>query len=224
MAKRGQRSERRADYLRSLTRDKLHLRPGALAAAPPAIRVHFESDWEPVVVFRRQLERFPVGLIQFWSLQERGHVIVGADVSRYVPGPQQSGTHELDGVAHVSLDDLVLANNQPLLAIGHLLDHLIGCLGAMEEAWLSDGGGITPRWREVGEALQELHALGYSESEAARADVHRYFAEGLAGFCRDRRRLNVADPLLERLLGRTVMSESFWDGGGAIPPRRKADV
>jgi hypothetical protein len=200
----------RAAALRALTRVKLHLVPGALEQVPTAISEHFDSPWAPVEVFKQQLRPFPTGLLRFWAAQERGHVLIGPQDRDYMPGQQRCGQRMLDGVAHVALADLATANSRPLVLVGRLLDHLLGCRGAADGAWLSDGGGITPRWQEVGQRVQELFALGYGQSEAAQHDPHAYFAEGLAAYCIDRRALNVADPLLERLLHRTVMNEGFW--------------
>lgn len=212
MPKRKSKHERdeRAAALRALTRRKLHLVPGALARLPTAISERFDNPWAAVETLKRQLRPFPTGLLRFWAAQERGHVLIGPRDRGYVPGPQQCGRRILDGVAHLALADLAAANARPLVLIGHLLDHLLGCYGAPEGTWLSDGGGITPRWQEVGRQVRELFALGYGQSEAAQRDPHVYFAEGLAAYCRDRRALNVADPLLERLLRRTVMNEAFW--------------
>jgi len=199
--------------LRALTRAKLHLVPGALARVPTALSERFDNPWAPVEALKQQLRPFPTGLLRFWAAQERGHVLIGPQDRGYVPGPQQCGRRTLDGVAHVALADLAAANTRPLVLIGHLLDHLLGCHGAAGGPWLSDGGGITSRWQEVGRQIQELFALGYGQSEAAQRDPHAYFAEGLAAYCRDRRALNVADPLLERLLRRTIMNEAFWAAG-----------
>ena len=110
----------------------------------------------------------------------------------------------------MALADLATGSRRSLVLVGYMLDHLLGCGGAADGAWLSDGGGIRPRWREVGGRLRELASLGYSVSESGAHGTHAYFAEGLAAYCHDRRQLNVADPLLERLLHGTVMSEAFW--------------
>lgn len=204
------REDEHAAALRALKRAKLHLTPGALARVGTAVGEHFDNPWAAVEALARQLHPFPSGLLRFWAAQERGHVLIGPRDGGYVPGPQPCGRRTLDGVAHVALADLAAANDRPLELIGYLLDHLLGCRGALAGAWLSDGGGITPRWQEVGRQVQELFALGYGQSAAARQDAHAYFAQGLAAYCRHRQALNVADPRLERLLRRTVMSDAFW--------------
>jgi len=162
----------RAAELRALTRAKLHLAPGALEQVPTAISEHFDSPWAPVEVFKQQLRPFPTGLLYFWAAQER---LIGPQDQDYMPGPQQCGQRVLDGVAHVALADLATANSRPLVLVGRLLDHLLGCRGAADGVWLSDGGGITPRWQEVGQRVRELFALGYGQSEAAQHDPQTYF-------------------------------------------------
>ena len=139
-------------------------------------------------------------------------MLMGSMDRGYVPGVQLCGRRVLYGVAHVALADLAQRNKRPLVLVGYVLDHLLGCKGAADGVWLSDGGGITPRWQEVGGCLRDIVSLGYGSDESGDCDAHAYFAEGLAAYCHDRRQLNVADPLLERLLRRTVMSDSFWEG------------
>jgi len=210
----GQGNDRQSAALRGLARRKLHLVPGALARLPTGIGEHFASPWTSVNILQLQLRPFPAGLLEFWTTHERGHVLIGSIDRGYVPGPQPWRRRVLDGVAYMALPDLATGSRRPLMLVGYLLDHLLGCSGAIEGAWLSDGGGITPRWRDVGGRLRELVSLGYSVSESGAHDAHAYLAGGLAAYCHDRRQLNVADPLLERLLRTTVMSDAFWAAKG----------
>jgi len=198
------------DVLRALTRSKLHIAPGTLARASGAIGDCFESPWAPVEELGRRLPGFGVGLLRYWAIQERGHVLIGPSDRGYLPGQQQWGRHQLDGVAFVSVVDLARASRRPLVLVAHMLDHLLGCAGAVDGPWLSDGGGTTAGLREVGQRVRELHRLGYSRGQEAQCDLHEYFAEALVDFCLDRRALNVADPPMERLLRRTLMNEAFW--------------
>ena len=201
--------DRRATTVRALARAKLHVQPGGLAKVPAATRESFHGSWAPVNALVRQLRPLSTGLLRFWAEQERGHVHIGPLDGGYVPGAQTCGQRTLDGVAHVSLVDLAVGSSRPLTLVGHLLDHLLGCYGEPGGQWLSDGGGITPRWLEVGQQIRDLCDLGYGQPRGVKLSLHRYFAEGLASYCRDRRALNVVDPLLERLLRRTVMSDAF---------------
>jgi hypothetical protein len=76
--------------------------------------------------------------------------------------------------------------------------------------WLSGGGGMNPTWRESGSRLQRVFALGYGVDRAAQSNVQDYLAQSLALFCRDRRRLNVADPQIYKWFRSTLWSKAFW--------------
>jgi hypothetical protein len=101
--------------------------------------------------------------------------------------------------------------------VGHLLDHLLGCRGDPLGGWLSDGHGLNHSWRERGRQVAPLFELGYAIDEVAATSSRQYFARSVAWYIQDRRRLNVTDPLIERLLRQTLFSESFcrrtlpWD-------------
>ena len=123
-------------------------------------------------------------------------MLIGPQDGGYVPGLQRCGRRTLDGVAHIGLVSLAQNSRRPLVLVGHLLDHLLGSHGDAGGAWLSAGGGISPRWRDVGRQVAELCDLGYGRSAEAKRDARVYFAEGLADWCCDRRSLNVVDPLL----------------------------
>jgi len=199
-----------SEVLRALTRSKLHIAPGTLAQASGAIGDCFASPWAPVEELGRQLQGFGIGLLRYWAVQERGHVLIGPSDHGYLPGQQQWGRRQLDGVAFVSVVDLARASRRPLALVAHMLDHLLGCAGTVDGPWLSDGGGTTAGLREVGQRVRELHRLGYGRSQEAQRDVHEYFAEALVDCCLDRRALNVADPQMEGLLSRTLLNEAFW--------------
>ena len=184
--------------------------PGALDHVPATVGERFGSPWGPVEALLELLRPLPAALLRFWAAQPRGHVLIDPLGGEYVVGLQPCGNRLLDCVAHVAVAELGVDSGRPLLLVGHLLDHLLGCCGAAGGMWLSGGGGITQRWREVGRQIAELYDLGYGRTDMAQCDPRRYFAEGLAGWCQDRRALNAADPRLERLLSRTVMCEAFW--------------
>jgi hypothetical protein len=113
-------------------------------------------------------------------------------------------------VAFLSVEDLALDNERPIHVLGHLIDHYLGCDGDVQGLWLSDGGGISARWREAGRRLTDLFALGYAVDPVAQASVRDYFAQSLALYCRDRQHLNVADPQIYKWLRNTLWAEAFW--------------
>jgi hypothetical protein len=187
--------------------------PGLLDLVPAEVSKGFGSTWAPVQALQARLHVLPAPLLWFWAEHERGHVLIGPDDLGYIPGLQRCGQRTLDCVAHVSLQSLAAGGHRPLVLVGHLIDHLLGCHGEPDGRWLSAGGGVCSHWRDVGRQVAEFSQLGYGRAEVANQDPTAYFAQGLADWCHDRVALNVADPLLEKLLSRTVMNPAFWATG-----------
>jgi hypothetical protein len=52
--------------------------------------------------------------------------------------------------------------------------------------------------------------LGYGVDEVAQSHPRDYFAQSLALYCRDRGRLNVADPQIYRWFRSTLWNKAFW--------------
>ena len=69
---------------------------------------------------------------------------------------------------------------------------------------LSQVGHIPFNW-----ILTRLFALGYGVDEIARANVRDYFAQSLALYCRERQRLNVADPQVVKWFRTTLWQAGF---------------
>jgi len=88
----------------------------------------------------------------------------------------------LEGLVRVA--DLAQDNEGPLHALGHLIDHHLGCGGEAEGRWLSEGGGLVPDWQRAGERLPRLFDLGYAADHVAGSSVQDYFAQSLALYCR----------------------------------------
>jgi hypothetical protein len=120
------------------------------------------------------------------------------------------GQRQAHNVAFVSVDDLARDNDRPLHVIGHLIDHHMGCGGDPDGQWLSQGGGVNSSWLEAGARLSRLFALGYGVDEVAQHNVKDYFAQSLAYFCRDRQRLNAADPQIYKWFRSTLWDRAFW--------------
>ncbi len=186
--------------LRALLSDKLHAFPGAHAHSPGTL----------LKALLRQLNPLPTGLLRWWAAHPRGHVVIVSEGRGYVPGPQTAGVYALDGVAWVGAEAVLTKEPGPLEAIAHLLDHLLGCNGEVEGPWLSEGGGVSPPWREVGARLHSLFTLGYGATKEAQTNPRAYFAWGFVLNLRDPGALNAADPRLQRLLRTTLLSEGFW--------------
>ncbi len=185
----------------------IHLVPDLWHTAPAAAREYFPDPFAPARLVAARCARLPAALLDWWVGLPTGHVLITAQTSRYTVGQLADEPRPLCHVAQVSLSDT--RTPALFLWLGQLLDHHLGTGGASTGGWLSDGGGIGPRWQAVGQRIQQLAGLGYGFSAAARADPHVYFAEGLAAYLHDRQALNVQDPKLARLLHSTLMDEGF---------------
>jgi hypothetical protein len=184
--------------------------PQLLVQASPWVRDVFDHAWAPMRAFARQLCGLPPALWDYLLSCAGGFVAISGGESRYVPGPGIIRHRKVHNVAFVSVEDLAADNERPLHVIGHLVDHHLGCGGEPEGLWLSEGGGVMTRWREAGGRLQGLFALGYGLDGVARANERDYFAQSLAIYCRDRQRLNIADPQITRWFRSTLCSDAFW--------------
>lgn len=199
-----------ADPVQDWLHARARLMPDLLAQSPPWVRGVFDHSWAPMRALSQQVRQLPP---QLWSQLlsgESGYAVICTGDSRYVPGPASIRRRQLVNVAFVSVEDLAAANERPLHVLGHLIDHHLGCGGDVEGPWLSEGGGAPERWRQAGQRLSELYALGHAIDPVARSGVRDYFAQSLALYCLDRQRLNVADPLIDKWLRTTLWDEAFW--------------
>jgi hypothetical protein len=186
------------------------LMPDLLPRSAPWVRGVFDHAWAPMRALADQVRLLPNGLWDFLSSCPDGFVVISPNSSRYEPGLATVGRRQLRNVAFVSVEDLAEDNEQTLHIIGHLVDHYLGCAGEEQGMWLTDGGGLVPRWQEAGQRLHELFVLGYGVDEVAQANVRDYFARSLAWYCRERQALNVADPQIEKWLRSTLWDAGFW--------------
>jgi hypothetical protein len=184
--------------------------PRLLTQAPRWVRELFEHDWAPVEALSAQARLLPAGLWTYLLTCTRGFVVIYLGDSQYLPGPTSVRGQSVHNVAFVSVEDLARGNDQPLHVIGHLIDHHLGCGGDLEGSWLTGGAGVTPAWQQAAKRLAGLYPLDYGVDEVARSNIQDYFAQSLAIYCRDRQRLNVADPQICRWLRDTLFDERFW--------------
>ena len=196
--------------LQALWRDKMHVASRAFELSPPFVQDHFEYALEATDVLLDELRPFPTGLLELWQDTHRGHVVVTHRPSDYRPGPQSWRDGQLESVCYVSLGDLCEDKKRAMVAVFHLLDHVWGSWGAAGELWLSDGGGVTERLERVGQRFVKIQALGYGHEELGVSSAHDYFAHGLWMYFQARQRLNVLDPLLEKLYRGTLLRENLW--------------
>lgn len=197
-----------SDIIRRLMVTKMGLDPGVLRQADPALAGQYDSQWAPVERLTSLVSALPAGALHFLANHPEGRLRVSSR-SGYVAGEFTWREQLHRNVAFFSLYDL----ESPFTCMcitANLLDHLLGCHGEADGRWLSDGGGTTPDLETTGSEINQLYHLGYGIDEEARQAPSDYLARSLAWFIEDRRALNVADPRMERLLGRTLMNESFW--------------
>ncbi|MGD2207181.1 MAG: hypothetical protein PVH17_10405 [Anaerolineae bacterium] len=184
--------------------------PQLLVQAPPWVRGVFDHAWAPMQALTRQVSSLPDALCDYLMACEVGFLAICPGESRYQLGPGRIRDREVQNVAYVSVEDLAHDNERPLHVIGHLIDHHLGCGGDPKGPWLTDGGGATPGWQEAGGRLPGLFALGYGPDEIALSDVRNYFAQSLALYCRERQRLNVADPQIHKWFRSVLWNKGFW--------------
>jgi len=191
-----------------LLHNKIHVADGAYAASGRGVQGRFASGWSAALHVAQLLGGLPDAALGWWAEQPGGHLLLTSGDDGYRAA--LAVDEELrQGVACLPLAWVIEGNREGLAAALRPLDHLLGCAGA-EGHWLSEGGGITPRWARIGGQIAGLFRLGYGESPASRQNAHAYLAEGLALALINRRRLNVNDPKLERLLFASLLSEGFW--------------
>lgn len=194
--------------LRALLREKVHSQPGTLARLPSGQAERLRSPLELGRLALAPLSRAPLELLAFWQAHGRGHVAINPLRHEYVAGVQPVGRRACDGVAWLAASRLLA---EPGLAepLANLLDHLLGSDGQPGGLRLSDGGGRTAAWAEVGQRLRRQYSLGYAPTEAA-ASPATYFAWGLRGYLAAAPGWAIVDPGLERLLRSSLFDSQFW--------------
>ena len=189
---------------------RARLMPDLLSQSPPWVRGVFDHGWAPMRALAKQLDLLPHHVWSHLLCWDGGYAAIRTGRSEYVPGPARIRHQRVANIAYVSIEDLAADNEQPLHVLGHLIDHHLGCGGDPERRWLTGGGGTSDHWRQAGQRLAELFALGHAVDPVAQSGIQDYFAQSLALFCRDRRRLNVADPLIDRWFRKTLWNKAFW--------------
>lgn len=191
---------------------RARLEPNLLSRSPPFVRGVFDHAWAPRQALAQQISALPEALWQYLMSFSSGFAFVHSGDSCYAPGPAAVRDLSVHNVAFIAVQDLALDNERPLHAIGHLIDHHLGSGGAPDGPWLSEGGGTAPFLHKAAMRLPSLYVLGYGIDGVAQANPRDYFAQSLATYVRDRRRLNVADPQIHKWFRSTLWSDAFWRG------------
>ncbi len=198
--------------LEMLWRERMHTDPQAIDLAPVAVRQTFGSIWEPAERMRCYLSLLPAGLLSLWLDQARGHLIFTHLPSRYLPGPYTWRGREFEGTCTVCTTDLAQQPCTALMAVGDLIDHLLGSGLKTDGAWLADGAGLTGGLRELASRLAKLHELGYAMPRDVRDTPRSYFSRTFALYLTDSAGLNLRDPLAYRFFHHALLSETWWRG------------
>ncbi len=198
--------------LETLWRDRMHTDPQAIDLAPLAVRQTFGSIWEPAERMRGYLSLLPAGLLSLWLGQARGHLIFTQLPSAYHPGTYTWRGREYGGVCTIGTTDLAQQPCTALMAVGDLIDHLLGSGLEADEAWLADGAGLTDSLRELAPRLAKLHALGYATPRGVTDTPRSYFSRTFALYLTDSAGLNIADPLAYRFFHHALLSDAWWGG------------
>ena len=182
---------------------RVHISPDALARSPGHVAEHFATVSDALAATLALLRPLPEGLIERWLATPRGHVVIDARRHGFAAGKSRFRGRTLQDVAWVKLTLLVDDPVAYLAPVGALIARIIG--------WEQPDARADQRWRDFERGVQSGFDAGYGRSDAARADVNAYLAEGVAWYLADPRGLNIADPRLHKLLRATVFSEAFWE-------------
>lgn len=189
----------------------MHIVSGSLAASPGHVTEHFATPAAALSAAGSWLQRLPDPLFVCWLASPGGHIVLNADRHGFAQGESMYQGRTLVDVAWLRLavypDDRVGF----LTPVGHLISHLVGW-GSGEQgqpAFVAPAPALRA-WDQFASGVQSCFQAGYGLSAASRSDTTVYLAEGIAAYLDDRRRLNVRDPRLEKLLAATLFRESAY--------------
>lgn len=200
----------REHALKALWRERIHLDPNALAASPRSVQSHFETAWQLVEAYLHLMAPFPAGLLNWWLCQPSGHIIISTVSSSYRPGVQTWRGQSYVSVAFIATQDLLGSGKEAFLSSTLLLDHLFGCGAAQDQAYFSQGYGLTPDLSDAAQRYIAIEQLQYGHAELDITSAGDYLAETLWLAVHDRQKLNRIDPLVEKLYRQTLLTERFW--------------
>lgn len=191
--------------LRQVWRRLIHTDPSAIEGGQDS----WTSIWEPSEALLLALGKLPDGLLSYWLYVDRGHIVIDAGPSAYHPGPQSWQGRTFEGLCHLGSGDLATDEASIWQALFALFDHLLGsaCLGNER---LSDGKGASPHLQGAARRLRTACDLGYASELLGVSTPPGYLAHGWLLYLTHRKALNVADPILCRLLDDSLMNDAFW--------------
>ena len=214
--------------LQRLLETRVHIVSGSLAVSPGHVTEQFATPAAALAATRPWLRRLPDPLLALWLAAPGGDVILNAGLHGFVPGDSAYQGRTLLDVAWLKLavyaDDPVAF----LTPLGHLIAHLLGWgsglssySGTQAQPALDAPAPVLRAWDQFVNGVQSCFRAGYGLSTAAQTDVTAYLAEGIAAYLDDRRRLNVRDPRLHKLLASTVFRETSYSARTGLPHREQ---
>ena len=216
--------------LQRILETRVHIVSGSLAVSPGHVTEHFASPAAALDVARSWLQRLPDALQARWMAAPGGHIILNAGQHGFVLGESMYRNRTLVDVAWLKLavypDDRMVF----LTPVGHLIAHLVGWgSGTKARPALVAPAPVLRAWEQFVSGVQSCFRAGYgltpagsaSDGPAARFDATIYLAEGIAAYLDDRRRLNVRDPRLEKLLAATLFQETSYFVQTGFPSREQ---
>lgn len=214
--------------LQRLLETRVHIVSGSLAASPGHVTEHFATPAAALDATRPWLLHLPDPLLAQWLAAPGGHVVLNAGQHGFVPGDNIYQGRTLVDVAWLKLavypDDPVAF----LAPLGHLIAHLLGWSsglssysGAQAQPTLDPAAPVLRAWEQFVSGVQSCFRAGYGLGTAAQTDATAYLAEGIAAYLDDRRRLNIRDPRLDKLLASTVFRETSYSARTGFPHREQ---
>lgn len=183
---------------------RIHILPDTLAHSPASVIAAFPLPTRLLAATRQMLAPLPAPLVEAWLRDESGHIVIGSATHAFIPGPNTVFKRQLGDVAWVQASRLVEDAAGFLIPAGRLIHCLI------LNRWRLPRQPNPAVWEQFWAGLVSCHRAGYAASQEALADIDLYLAEGIARWLADRRRLNLHDPRLEKLLAATLFDASFY--------------
>lgn len=171
----------------------------------------FGAAWDVAERALKHLRRLPAPLLEAWSAQGLGQIIVGQDESHYVPETVLWRDLRTHAVIFINAKHVTERTPDFWVPIGAWLDHWLGSGAALGGAWLSDGGTFDrPALDDAASRLQRVLGRRYAEDFLETSDYHEIFARGFGWMMIDQQALSAVDPHLAKWFRSTVLQPSFW--------------
>ncbi len=181
---------------------RVHVTHDAVARSPRAVQEWCKTGVQALTTTIAMLEPLPQALLSRWLQTEDGHVIINAHRHDFTTEAAAFRGRSLSGVAWVNLQWLLQDPVLYLMPIGVLIAHKIG--------WGKANQPKNQPWQDFVRGVLSGFEAGYGRHQAALRHPGYYLAEGIAWYLVDSRQLNIENPRLQKLLRRTLFSETWY--------------